>query len=103
MIKEEIGKALSDSPVKLVKSFFRKPKKADIVPEDKSEVVVIKKDVVVKDSINDIKHRKKVHKGPKKIVLKEKNISKSKKEEKLYVIPLGGLDEIGKKYDIISI
>ncbi|MEI6857422.1 ribonuclease J [Psychrilyobacter sp.] len=119
--KVEIPKSLSDNPVKRVKSFFKRPKKTNVETVEKSEklkklerleklgtekkveTVEVKNDVVAKDSINDIKHRKKVHKGPKKIVPNEKKVpSSNKKEEKLFVIPLGGLDEIGKNMTLFQ-
>ena len=133
MEKDEINKSLSDNPVKRVKSFFKRPKKTDVEPVEKLESVqrlkslevkkeiigknlianqqnnVLKDDTtstkhtVAKDSINDIKHRKKVHKGPKKIVANTTEAPKSnKKEEKLFVIPLGGLDEIGKNMTLFQ-
>ena len=116
--KVEMNKSLSDNPVKRVKSFFKRPKKTDVETVEKSEkseklknlekleklgTVEGKKETVAKDSIKDIKHRKKVHKGPKKIVTNEKDTPKpKKKEEKLFVIPLGGLDEIGKNMTLFQ-
>ncbi|UUV18983.1 ribonuclease J [Fusobacteria bacterium ZRK30] len=101
--KVEMNKSLSDNPVKRVKSFFKRPKKTNVETVEKSETVEVKKDAVAKDSIKDIKHRKKVHKGPKKIVTNDKTAPKpKKKEEKLFVIPLGGLDEIGKNMTLFQ-
>ena len=37
-----------------------------------------------------------------KEAVKEEEV-KAKKEEKVYVIPLGGIEEVGKKYDFNSI
>lgn len=87
------------------KRIERKIKTANVV----SEVEGIKEKIkAIKDGIKELKNEK-VKKGVGKITKEKstptnevKESTKSQKEEKMYVIPLGGLEEVGKNSTVIQ-
>lgn len=86
--------------IRKVKETETKKKKTE-----KSSISGIKEVKVLKEKIRAIKagiRELKEDKKPTKSIVTETKEAKSQKEEKMYVIPLGGLEEVGKNMTVIQ-
>ena len=86
------------------RKYYNKAKQAD--KTQNAEVVDDAKKIVQEPKkVQELKTQAPRRKVPKKVEVQEeakKPVVKTEKEEKMYVIPLGGLDEVGKNMTLVQ-